>query len=97
MTNSIFAEAGDFIELYCYSAGNTGATNLFDSALTAVLINSSDANKKGNKQTHTSGAPGAPVELKLKSKSKYAWGFLLLIYSNLAPSIGSGVGAFLFA
>jgi Collagen triple helix repeat (20 copies) len=70
VTNSIFAEAGDFIEFYCYSAANTDATNVFNSALTAVLINSSDANKKGSMRTHTEGAPGAPVELKLKSKSK---------------------------
>jgi hypothetical protein len=68
MTNTIFASAGDFIVMYCYSAANTGNTNVFDASLTAVLIDSSDDSKKANRKTHSSHTLGAPVDLDLKKR-----------------------------
>ena len=68
MTNAIFANSGDFVVLYCYSANNTGNTNVYDSALTATLINSSNDQKKGNKVTHSSGTLGAPTDRKMDRK-----------------------------
>jgi hypothetical protein len=64
MTDAIFASAGDFFELLCYSANNTGNSNVFNSALTATLINSAFDAKKAHKPAHSSGILGGPVNRK---------------------------------
>ncbi len=68
MTDAVFASAGDFIELYCYSANNTGNSSVYNSALTALLVNSADVSKKAakqaSKQTFSTTTLGGPASRK---------------------------------
>jgi hypothetical protein len=64
MTDAIFAGAGDVFQLWCYSA--TGAANsfVFNSGLSATLINSSFAHKKQAQHATPPSIPGGPVTRK---------------------------------
>jgi hypothetical protein len=64
ITDAIFTGAGDVFQLWCYSA--TGAANsfVFNSGLSATLINSSFAAKKKSQHITPPSIPGGPVTRK---------------------------------
>jgi len=64
MTQALFISAGDQIVLNCYSATNNASSEVWESGLTAFLINSADANVKANQLTHTHGEVSGPVDNK---------------------------------
>jgi hypothetical protein len=63
-TDAIFASAGDFIELWCYSATNNASTTIFTAGLSATLIESTFAKHAPQKQMPTTGILGEPVNRK---------------------------------
>ena len=63
VTTSVFAFAGDQLAIYCYSAGGNAASNIFDSGITAVLIDQAfDAAKKASSGKHAAHIPSAPID-----------------------------------
>jgi hypothetical protein len=65
MTDTIFASAGDAFVLWCYGTSSTPTSTVYNSALTATLINSADDRKKARHQrTHGSAPSGAPADRK---------------------------------
>ncbi len=62
MTDSIFASAGDAFLLLCYSTIPAATSTVYNSALTATLINSAKDHKMARHQPpHNSATLGAPV------------------------------------
>jgi hypothetical protein len=46
MSNSMYASAGDYLEMWCYDPANLGTSYVWNSSLTGVLINSAFDRKK---------------------------------------------------
>jgi hypothetical protein len=50
MNNSMYASAGDYLEMWCYSATNNNSSGIFNSSLNGILIDSAFDRKKASKQ-----------------------------------------------
>ncbi|HXR17058.1 MAG TPA: hypothetical protein VN777_12750 [Terriglobales bacterium] len=64
MTNSMFASAGDYLEMWCYSATNNNSSYVYNSALTGVLINSAFDKKSTHSRLQSSDVINGPKALK---------------------------------
>jgi Collagen triple helix repeat (20 copies) len=64
MTQSLFVNAGDEIILACYSVTNNASSEVYESSLTALLVDSADGDVKVSQVKRTHGEVSGPVDHK---------------------------------